>query len=370
MTNKVEVRFNNEVVGYLSITRDKLIAFQYSSYWLKNGFSISPFSLPLTDKVFIPKSNVFNGLFGVFFDSLPDSWGRLLLDRKLKLLGRSDISELERLLFLDEHGLGALKYYPNEEIIKNSIKEIDFDRLSLECSSFIEGNGISDFDELYTLGSSSGGTRPKIFASIDNKPYLVKFFTKTDGTNAGKMEYDYSLCAKKCGIHMSDTKLLPSSICNGFFAIERFDYDKSEKVHMISASGLLEFDFNTPATDYLDLFKLTKILTINNHDDLLQLFKRMCFNVFAHNLDDHGKNFSYLYDRNKMVWTLSPAYDLTYSHTYFGEHTTSINHKGKNINDNDLFVVGVSSGLKKDEVKKEIKTIKEIVMKDLKQYLQ
>ena len=61
-----------------------------------------------------------------------------------------------------------------------------------------------------------------------------------------------------------------------------------------------------------------------------EMFRRMCFNVFAHNRDDHSKNFTYLYDDEKDRWSLSPAYDLTYSNTYYGEHTTTVDGNGRN----------------------------------------
>ena len=89
-TKRLEVFYHNISVGYLAETPDHMIAFQYSDNWLKNGFSISPLSLPLNNNVFIPPEKCrdrFCGMFGVFADSLPDSWGQLLLDRHLSTLG-------------------------------------------------------------------------------------------------------------------------------------------------------------------------------------------------------------------------------------------------------------------------------------------
>ena len=138
-----------------------------------------------------------------------------------------------------------------------------------------------------------------------------------DGENAGKMEYDYSCCAKKCGIIMSETRLFPSEKCEGYFGIKRFDRisDKNgtKRIHMLTAAALLELNFEQPSLDYHSLMKLTKILTRDNEKDMREMFRRMCFNVFAHNRDDHSKNFTYLYYEEKDCWRLSPAYDLTYS---------------------------------------------------------
>ena len=82
--------------------------------------------------------------------------------------------------------------------------------------------------------------------------------------------------------------------------IKRFDRINGEKVRMITAAVLLEADFRSSCADYLDLFKLTKLITFSNIKDLKQLYLRMCFNVFAHNLDDHLKNFTYIYDEKKI----------------------------------------------------------------------
>ena len=121
---------------------------------------------------------------------------------------------------------------------------------------------------------------------------------------------------------------------------------------------------------YKDLFKLTKILSNNNEEDIEQLFRRMCFNIFSHNQDDHAKNFSFIYNEKEKMYRLSPAYDLTYSSTYYGEHMTSVNGKGKNILDSDLLDIGIKSGMNKNKCNEIIKEIKEKVNIKLKNYLQ
>ena len=177
------------------------------------------------------------------------------------------------------------------------------------------------------------------------------------------------MCAIKCGIKMMESKLLPSKISNGYFATKRFDRLNNKKVHTISVAALLELDFQAPSLDYHSLMKLTKILTNNNYEDIEQMFKIMCFNVFAHNLDDHSKNFSFVYDEVTRMYRLSPAYDLTYSNTYFGEHTTSIDGNGKNITDNQLINVGVKAGIKKEKCLMIIENIKSNVNEMLIEYL-
>ena len=117
---------------------------------------------------------------------------------------------------------------------------------------------------------------------------------------------------------------------------------------MLTAAALLELDFEQPSLDYHSLMKLTKILTRDNTEDIENMFRRMCFNVFAHNRDDHSKNFTYLYDEEKDSWRLSPAYDLTYSSTYYGEQTTTVDGNGRNPRRKEILTVGITAGMKKE----------------------
>lgn len=342
----LKVFYNDILVGTLAKTPERVVAFEYDLDWLNNGFSISPFSLPLIKKVFIPKYEPFDGLFGVFNDSLPDGWGRLLVDRLFlkNKINPVEIDNLNRLAVVQESGMGALTYKPEHRFqTENDVSNLDI--LAQECSKILESQNSDNLDELFQLGGSSGGARPKILTSIDNEDWIIKFPSSIDPKNIGEKEYQYSLCAKDCGINMTETKLLPSEICSGYFGIKRFDRKNGKKVHMVSASGLLETSHRLPNLDYNLLMKLTLELT-RNYEDVEQLFRLMCFNVFAHNRDDHSKNFSFLYDNNKKEWHLSPAYDLTYSSSFNGEHATTINGEGKNPNLDDILAVAKNIGLK------------------------
>lgn len=137
---------------------------------------------------------------------------------------------------------------------------------------------------------------------------------------------------------------------------------------MATAAALLELDFNQPSLDYHDLMKLTRIMTRDNKMDVENMFRRMCFNVFAHNRDDHSKNFSFVYDTESETWRLSPAYDLTYSTTYYGEHTTSVDGNGQDPGGTELLTVGVQAGMKKKQCQEIINEIKQRVEEDLKAY--
>lgn len=337
-------------MGRLAEMPDKRVAFQYHEGWLKNGFSISPLSLPLRNDVFIPNENSrdrFRGLFGVFADSLPDSWGELLLDKEMESLGidRDKVSTLDRLAYVGKSGMGALEYYPAKESdFQVDYAGLDYDLIASECEKLLSSKETDQLDLLYKIGGSGGGTRPKILLSDKGKEWIVKFPAKEDTNISGKREYEYSLCAKKCGIIMTETELVPSSLCEGYFKTERFDRSNGEKIHTVTFAGLLEADFRAPSCDYDTFLKLVRHLTKDNKYDKEQMFRVMCFNVETHNLDDHTKNFSFLYKEDS-GWRLAPAYDMTYSRTYFGEHTTSVNGKGINITDDDLIKVGEDAGL-------------------------
>ena len=371
---RLNVLYKNRVVGTLAMTKNHKEAFAYDDKWLKNGFSISPFSLPLKKEVFVPGKDNFNGLFGVFADSLPDAWGNLLLDRMLKKNGRKpeELTVIDRLAIVGKSGMGALGYIPEQRLLGEEKLE-DLDELSKQCQKILNTEYSEKLDELYLLGGTSGGARPKIMTEIDDESWIIKFSSHLDGKDAGKMEYDYAMCAKKCGIVMSKVRLFPSKQCKGYFGTKRFDREETQmglvKKHMLTAAALLEIDFNQPSLDYHSLMKLTKILTGNHAKDLENMFRRMCFNVFAHNRDDHSKNFTYIYQEDEDQWRLSPAYDLTYSNTYYGEHTTTVDGNGKNPGMKDLLNVGQQAGMKKQRCEMIAKEIQQYVREDLQEYL-
>lgn len=354
MTNSkmLEVYYHGQLVGYLAETPNHLIAFQYSDTWIRNGFPISPLSLPLNNNVFIPPEknrDRFSGMFGVFADSLPDSWGQLLLDRHLGDMGidKGDIGALDRLAYIGKSGMGALEYYPAKETdFHVDAAGINYDQIAEECEKILSSKESDQLDILYMLGGSSGGTRPKIFLTENGREWIVKFPASKDPAISGRREYDYSLCAKDCGIVMTETALVPSSVCEGYFKTERFDRKKGEKIFSVTFAGLLEADFRAPSCDYDTYMKLIRMLTRDNVKDKEQMYRIMVFNVLTHNRDDHTKNFSFLYTEDK-GWRLAPAYDLTYSDTYWGEQTTFVGGKGKDISDKDFIKTGRDAGLSK-----------------------
>ena len=171
-------------------------------------------------------------------------------------------------------------------------------------------------------------------------------------------------CAALCGINVPEVCLFSSTSCEGYYGVKRFDRIGEKKVHMITVSGLLETSHRIPNLDYHDLMKLTYVLTKDSRQ-MEELYRRMCFNVFAHNRDDHSKNFSYFYDEKEERWKLTPAYDLTYSDSLGGEHATCVNGNGRNPQMEDLLEVGRATGLPKNRLKSIAEEIREMVSTEL-----
>ena len=371
----LQVFYNEKKVGTLALMKNNIVAFEYDSNWITNGFSISPFSLPLKKQVFIPRIDPFDGLYGVFSDSLPDGWGRLLVDRMLNSqnINPREISQIDRLAIVGETGMGALSYKPEYNLLEDKDYKEDYDNLALSCKKILNTEYSADLDNLFRLGGSSGGARPKILTRIENEYWIIKFPSSLDDNNIGELEYLYSVCAKKCKIDVPETKLFPSKISPGYFGIKRFDRKKLStgairKLHMISVSGLLETSHRIPNLDYNDLMQLTLNLT-KSFEEVEKLFRLMCFNVFSHNRDDHSKNFSFIYNEDLNKWELSPAYDLTYSYSINGEHATTINGNGVNPSLNDILKVAEKIGLDKKKAEKIAIEIRETVRKDLEIFL-
>ena len=365
---QLEVYINQKHVGTLAETKDHLVAFEYSDEWTRSGFSISPASLPLRKGVFVPKKyDPFDGLFGVFADSLPDGWGRLLVNRFLlkNQINPASVSPLTRLAIVGNSGMGALEYHPSS-VMQAEMTEMTLDELAAECGMMFDTEHSEHLDELFRMGGSTGGARPKVNYEIEGTEWIVKFPSSIDRKNIGREEYDYSVCAKKCQLTMTDTRLLPSKFCEGYFATKRFDRENGQKIHMVSVSGLLETSHRFPNLDYNILMQLTLKMT-HSYEEIEKLFRWMCFNVFAHNRDDHSKNFSFLYKDEG--WKLSPAYDLTYSSSIGGEHATTVNGNGSTPGMHDILEVAKNAKMDEKKAQRIADEIREIIHEDLKEYL-
>jgi len=349
-------------VGTLAI-RDKKIYFEYDKAFLKTGIELSPYKLPLKAGLFRCDDDTFEGLWGLFNDSLPDGWGRLLMDRHLMRSGvnPNSLSPLDRLAYVGSHAMGALRYEPEREI-ENSFDEIVLDDLAESSAKILEGSSETLLDELLSLNGSSAGARPKVLVQIsdDQKQiihgrqelqegfshWMVKFASSMDSREIGAIEYAYSLMAREAELEMPQTALLEGKK-GRYFATERFDRVGDRHVHIHSVAGLTHSDFRFPTLDYDDLLALALHLT-KNIQEVEKLFRLACFNLFAHNRDDHAKNFSFVMDE-KGTWSFSPVYDVTFSHGPGGEHSTMYLGEGKNPTDEHLLQLAQKHGIKNAE---------------------
>lgn len=335
--NKIRVTYHNTTVGSLSMTPDKrLCAFQYDKEWLAHGFSISPLDLPLKPDMYISKPEPFWGNFGIFEDSLPDGYGRYLLNRLLKKQGINDseLTPLQRLSIVGTSGMGALCYIP--EMYVGEAKALPaLDNLQQMALDVLSEKSYKDEDILYFNSGNSGGCRPKCLFHDTEGAWLVKFRHTYDLKDIGRMEYRYNEIARQCGITVPDFKLIEGK----YFATKRFDIENGVRLHIATAGALLNESILHPKLDYKTLLHLTGYLT-QDPQQVDEMFRRMVFNVLTENKDDHAKNFSFICKEG--VWLLAPAYDLTRcSNGYNGEHATSVNNQG-NPTIEDMLVVGES----------------------------
>ena len=361
---KLTVKYNGITVGYLAEIKNSEIAFQYNEDWIMSGFSISPFSLPLDNKIYICKNDAFGGLYGVFNDSLPDGWGALLQLRALRAQGINvnRLSPLTRLSLIDSNGLGALKYEPTQ-CEENQQALIDLDKIAKDFLLIYDNSTEKvDLDSIYKLGGSSAGARPKAHI-VDNDGYwIVKFPCKNDSPDIGTEEFYMNELAVQCGINTNIHKLFPSKNCNGYFAAKRFDRIDNQDIHVISLSSLLETSHKIPNLDYIHLFQVIEKIC-SDKNDIIEAYRRMCFNVIAHNCDDHGRNFAFIFDEKLHSYKLSPAFDLTKTDT-MTEHEMTVHWKG-NPSENDLIEIGNIMKIPKHKCTEIINFTKTAVLKEL-----
>lgn len=358
----------SQQLGRLAL-RDRQIFFEYDADFLANGLNVSPFQLPLKPGVQSFDRSLFEGLPGLFNDSLPDGWGRLLFDRAMRAQGLfpNVLSPLDRLAHIGQSGMGALTYEPDFSETPDH-NEIDLDWLSDQSADVLEGEADDVLAELLALNGSSAGARPKALIGFDRtqslivhgagsldanyEPWLVKFANTQDGPDAGAIEFVYAEMARRAGIDMPETHLFPANQGAGYFATKRFDRNGTKRLHMHTACGLLHSDFRTPSLDYQDLIELTTLLT-RDVREVEKMFRLAVFNVLAHNRDDHSKNFSFL--MNELgEWRLSPAYDLTFSSGPGGEQSTMVMGEGKAPSSENLLALAEAAGLRKAEADKII----------------
>ena len=333
------------LTGQLAQNRQGVF-FQYAADYLASHPSLSPFRLPFDAVLRQAPATPHGGLFGVFADSLPDGWGTLVMDRVLRQHGvlPSQVTGMDRLAYVGDRAAGALEYAPVPGYAMAREGEVALDVLGRDALALFDGAAGDDpqaIPRALAGAGSSGGARPKAQIWLSSSgteqvylrpqpgfsPWLVKFTSTLLplGHEESLCEAAYLVLAARAGIDVPEWRLIPapaSSPAIAWLAQKRFDcHGDTGRYHMHSICGLLDADYQAPSMDYEDLVKAAVVLCRSPAAGQDQ-FARAAFNLFALNQDDHTKNWAFLQD-DAGAWRPTPFYDVTFSPSPSGEHTTA-----------------------------------------------
>jgi len=367
----ISVNFQGIEIGKMGYDENqKKSSFQYNPAFLEMNLykNLFPYIIRRSPnaQVFSEfEGETFRGLPPMIADSLPDYFGNIVFKEWLEASQKDfkNISPLVQLTYVGKRGMGALEFAPAKDIkadITIDVHEItEIVKKVLDLKTSVQEKGLSDIAllNIFKIGTSAGGARPKILVSEhkisgelipgdlvtsdEYNHYIIKLSIDEKAEySKEKIEFIYYQLATKIGIEMMPSKLIDDK----HFATERFDRQNGGKQHILTASGIAGWDFKKPEhSTYENLFRLAVDLKLP-HKDVQQLFKRMVFNLVFANIDDHLKNFSFIYDTEKDRWNLAPAYDLTYPLDALMNYTKvsralSINGKRNNITRTDLLEI-------------------------------
>lgn len=317
----------------------EVFSFQYSAEWLSSNFAqtLDP-DLFYSEGLQYLSDDKTN--FGLFLDSSPDRWGRVLLRRREAALARLEkrtpvnLTELDFLLgVFDGNRMGGLRFKreldgpfldDNKQYAVPawaSLRELEQISLRLEND---EASNDPDYVHWLNLlvapGSSLGGARPKANV-LDEKGHLwiAKFPSGQDTFDVGAWEMLTHRLAIKAGVDMSDAKAQVFSTKHHTFLTKRFDRTSfGKRKHFASAMTLLGYSDGEEAASYLELVEFISSQGANVQADLAQLYRRIAFSVAVSNVDDHLRNHGFLWTKDG--WILSPAYDINPVETGTGLH--------------------------------------------------
>lgn len=374
-----EVRLHGRTVGAVAELDSGRILFEYADDFRASGLEISPLHLPLSRRGPIAFDELrrlpaFEGLPGVLADALPDSFGNKVIRAWYAARGQADraMSPVQRLLYVGERAIGALTFHPAEELPSRpaELQALEIAALVRDARRIVEGEARVAIPEIYRIGASAGGMRPKALVLYHEAsgelrsanaapregdvPCLLKF----DGVGRAEVEGElgppqpfnrieaaYASMARAAGLDVADVRILWQGE-HAHLLVRRFDVDGLRRTHQHTLGGLLHVDYNDPgASSYEELFRTVLQLGMP-HASLEQAYLRMLFNVAAVNQDDHVKNLSFHLDE-KGRWTLAPAYDLTFArgHGYTARHQMRVRDKMEGITSADLLAVGREFGI-------------------------
>lgn len=392
-------------IGAVTWLHDQDIGvFQYTPEFAESNIEVAPLTMPLrTTPYQFPSlaKETFKGLPGLLADSLPDKFGNTLINAWLSRQGRDtgSFTPVERLCYTGNRGMGALEFKPLLNDAPSSTRKVDIDALVslanrvLDDRIALKGKFSGDDDQqviedILRVGTSAGGARAKAVLAWNEKsnefrsgqsptsPGFSQWLVKFDGIHGnkdkeladpqgfGRIEYAYYLMATAAGIEMERCRLFEEG-GRAHFMTKRFDRTPAgKKLHMQSFGAMMHYNFNSAgAHSYEQALEAIKQLGLSSHD-IEQQIRRAIFNVLARNQDDHVKNIAFLMNRQGQ-WTLSPAFDVTYSYNPNGDwtsqHQMSLNGKRDKFETNDLITFAALGGLKKAKAISMIAEIAESV---------
>ena len=405
MTTVAEVRLWGRTIGAVSLGDGEQFAeFQYDPAFAQSGIEVSPLTMPLATRVYrFPElaPNTFHGLPGMLADSLPDRFGHALVDAWLASQGRTpdSFNAVERLCYTGARGMGALEFRPARGPAARQASHVEIDRLVQLASEILTHRDSLDVSfagdekkaaltEILRVGTSAGGARAKAVIAWNPETNEVRsgqvaagqgfqyWVLKFDGVSGnrdkeledpqgyGVIEYAYARMAKDAGIGMSECRLFEESGRRHFMS-RRFDRtDGGDKLHMQSLCGLAHFDYNLAgAYSYEQALLAMRRLGLPM-ESIEEQFRRMAFNVVARNQDDHVKNIAFLMDKTGR-WSLSPAFDVTYSYNPAGQwtaaHQMTINGKNDNFNPDDFRACAKAASMKRGRAEAIVEEVRRAV---------
>jgi len=369
-------------------------SFEFTPAFASGQLDISPLMMPVRQRQIyqFPSLNkdTFIGLPGLLADALPDAFGKALLDKWLTSVGRIFANPVERLCYQGKRSMGALEFVPAQDNYLEQGTKLEIDSLVevarevLDEKNKLDVNVNEDTKEaianIIRVGTSAGGQRAKAVIAYNENTGEVRsgqidvpdgfshWLLKLDGvTNAelgdpkhyGQIEYVYYLMARAAGINMTECRLLEEN-GRAHFMTRRFDrLSGNEKVHMQTLCGMAHYDYKMlHAYSYEQAFQVMRRLRLP-YSQAEEMFRRMVFNVIARNQDDHTKNISFLMDKSGR-WSLSPAYDMSWSYNPKGawtsKHQMSINGKWDDITRADLLTLAKNVNIKQaDAIIEQVK---------------
>lgn len=309
----------------------EVFSFENNTDWLtyKQFRVLDPDLAQFSGKQYLPadKSN-----FGMFLDSSPDRWGRMLMRRREAINARLEnrpsrtLTEADYLLGIyDGNRMGALRFKlsPDDEFMDNnkamatppwtSIRDLEYASLQLEKENLKDDAEYAKWlNMLIAPGSSLGGARPKANILDNNGAlWIAKFPSGHDTKDMGAWEAVTAEMARKCGIEMAESRAQKFSNRQHTFLTKRFDRINGKRIHFASAMTLLGYTDGTNSAEgvsYLELAEWIGRNCNNVSQNLEQLWRRIVFNIAVSNCDDHLRNHGFLL--TPKGWTLSPAYDI------------------------------------------------------------